>query len=62
MTPKQFKSARKKLGLSQKGMAELLRLKSSRSIRYYESGERDISGPIEFLVEKLLKEISSSCP
>lgn len=56
MTPAHFKAARKKLGLSQRQMAEALRLKSARSIRHYESGERVISGPIEALIERLLAE------
>jgi len=57
MTPTQFKRSRKKLGYSQSQMAEILRLKSSRSIRHYESGTRAISGPIELLIEKLLSEL-----
>ena len=56
MTPTQFRQARKKLGLTQKQMAKRLRLKSDRAIRRYESGEREISGPIELLIEKILKQ------
>lgn len=55
MTPYQFKKARKALGLSQKEMAGALRLKSDRAIRRYESGEREISGPITLCIENLLK-------
>lgn len=51
MTPKQFKEARKKLGLSQSQMAVALRLNSARAVRAYELGEREISGPISKLME-----------
>ncbi len=40
MTPAQFKSWRKQLGLKQKDVAELLGLKK-RVIQYYERGKRD---------------------
>ena len=51
MTPKQFKEARNKLSLSQAQMAIALRLNSSRAVRAYELGEREISGPISKLME-----------
>ena len=54
MTPVQFKDARKALGLSQNAMAEALGLKTSRAIRQFESGEREVSGPVAKLVDMLL--------
>ena len=54
MTPTQFKDARKALGLSQNAMAEALGLKTSRAIRQYESGDREVSGPVSKLVDMLL--------
>ena len=55
MTPAQFKSARKALGLSQSDMAEALGLKTSRAIRQYEAGDRAVSGPITMLVGILME-------
>lgn len=54
MTPVQFKDARKALGLSQTAMAEALGLKTSRAIRQFESGDREVSGPVAKLVDMLL--------
>ena len=54
MTPTQFKDARKALGLSQNAMAEALGLKTSRAIRQFESGEREVSGPVAKLMALLL--------
>lgn len=50
MTPAAFKAARKALGLSVEDMARALRLKDARSVRRYEDGSREISGPIETLL------------
>lgn len=54
MTPTQFKDARKALGLSQNDMADALGLKTSRAIRQFESGERQVSGPVAKLMDYLL--------
>ena len=51
MTPIQFKEARQSLSLSQSQMAIALRLNSSRAVRAYELGERQISGPISKLMD-----------
>ena len=53
MTPDQFKTIRANAGLTQDGLAKLLRLSDSRSIRRYEDGSREISGPISLLMEML---------
>lgn len=54
MTPNQFKDARKALSLSQNAMADALGLKTSRAIRQFESGERQVSGPVAKLMDYLL--------
>lgn len=54
MTPVQFKDARKALGLSQNAMAEALGLKTSRAIRQFERGDREVSGPVAKRVDMLL--------
>lgn len=55
MTGAQFKDARKALGYTQSEMAEALGLKSSRAIRQYEAGEREVSGPIQKLLAIFLE-------
>jgi DNA-binding transcriptional regulator YiaG len=75
MTPAQLKSARHALGLSAEGFARLVGVKSGRTVRRWESGERKIPGPVvrlicwhlemdghEKLAEKLLAKINSSLP
>lgn len=57
MTPAQFKDARKTLGLSQNDMAEALGLKTSRAIRQFESGDREVSGPVAKLIAMLLEQV-----
>jgi transcriptional regulator with XRE-family HTH domain len=56
VTPTQFKDARKALGLSQNAMAKSLGLKTSRAIRQYEAGERQVSGPVAKLIAMLLEQ------
>lgn len=46
-----LKEIRLKLGLSQDVFAHLLGLKGGRSIRYYESGEKNIPGTVALLAE-----------
>ena len=55
MTPAQFTAARKRLGLSAEEMAAFLRLKDGRSVRRYEDGSREISGPITVAIAYRLK-------
>lgn len=54
MTPAELKSARHALGLSAEGFARLVRVESGRTVRRWESGERDIPGPVAVLVDVLL--------
>jgi transcriptional regulator with XRE-family HTH domain len=56
MKPSEFKDARISMGLSQSKMAEALGLKTSRAIRQYEAGERQVSGPVAVLVAMLLEQ------
>lgn len=53
MTPTQFKAIRQRAGLTQSGLAAILRLSDLRTIRRYETGERAISGPVSLLMELL---------
>jgi DNA-binding transcriptional regulator YiaG len=53
MTPSTFKSIRERAGLTQSGLAALLRVEDLRTIRRYEAGERAISGPVSLLMEML---------
>lgn len=53
MTPATFKAIRQRLGLSQAGLAAVLRIEDVRTIRRYEMGERSVSGPVSLLMELL---------
>jgi DNA-binding transcriptional regulator YiaG len=53
VTPAQLKSARCAFGLSAEGFARLVRVKSGRTVRRWEAGERDIPGPVIVLVTAL---------
>jgi DNA-binding transcriptional regulator YiaG len=53
MTPATFKSIRERAGLTQSGLAAILRIEDLRTIRRYETGERSISGPVSLLMELL---------
>jgi DNA-binding transcriptional regulator YiaG len=53
MTPATFKSIRQRAGLTQSGLAAVLRIEDLRTIRRYEHGEREISGPVSYLMELL---------
>ena len=56
MTPLEFRRARLDLGLTQKEMAERLRLSDGRRCRGYESGEYDIPGTVSLLMEMFLND------
>lgn len=53
MTPATFKTIRTRAGLSQSGLAARLRISDLRTIRKWEKGEREISGPVSLLMEML---------
>lgn len=50
MTPNEFKAARTALGLSQSDLAALVQVQSDRTVRKWETGERDIPGPVIVLL------------
>ncbi len=52
-TPTTFKAIRERAGLTQSGLAAFLRISDRRTIRYWETGERPVSGPVSFLMELL---------
>lgn len=54
MTPADLKSARHALGLSAEGFARLVNVESGRTVRRWESGERDIPGPVTVIVRALM--------
>ena len=52
MTPDQIKALRERLGMSARAFAELLGMgEDDRAVRYFESGEREPSGPVMRLLE-----------
>jgi len=51
MTPYHIRTIRKEAGLSQTGLATLLRIKDLRTIRRWESGETPITGPASIVLE-----------
>lgn len=56
MTPSELKTARKQLGLTQAGLADLLRLapnNGGRAVRAWEAGARPIPGPVSLAIELL---------
>lgn len=55
MTPAEFKSARRALGLSARGMGAALGGTAGRTIRLWEAGDRKIPGPAEVAVTYMLQ-------
>lgn len=57
MTPAEIKHARQRLGLSQAGLAERLRLgpNGERTIRRWETGDIPVTGPASVAIELMLK-------
>lgn len=53
MLPADFNAIRKRAGLTQSGLAARLRISDLRTIRKWEAGEREISGPVSLLMELL---------
>lgn len=51
MTPTELKSIRERFGLTQSGLARILRVEDIRTIRRWETGERPISGPASVVLE-----------
>lgn len=57
MTPGAIKAARKRLGLTQSGLAEVLRMggNGGRTVRRWEGGEIPITGPAAVAIELLVQ-------
>jgi DNA-binding transcriptional regulator YiaG len=53
MTPSEFKAIRLRAGLTQSQLADRLRISDKRTISYWETGERPISGPVSLLMEQI---------
>ncbi|HRJ61568.1 MAG TPA: hypothetical protein PKZ99_10370 [Azospirillaceae bacterium] len=51
MIPQDFKTARRKLGLTLNRMAEAVGVADGRTVRRWEAGDRDIPGPVEKLLQ-----------
>jgi len=54
MTPDEFRAGRHELGLSTNACARLFEVSDGRTIRRWESGERDIPGPAKVLMRWLV--------
>jgi DNA-binding transcriptional regulator YiaG len=56
MTPRELKACRKRLGLSQAELAEVLRMGANggRTVRRWELGEVPVTGPASVAIELLL--------
>jgi DNA-binding transcriptional regulator YiaG len=51
MTPTEILAIRKRCGLSQSGLAALLRVSNIRTIRRWEKGDVPVSGPASIVLE-----------
>lgn len=59
MTPAELRAARKTLGLTQRGLAEALRLSEKngdRSVRIWEQDGNTVPGPVQVAVEMMLEQ------
>jgi DNA-binding transcriptional regulator YiaG len=54
VTPDELKDARHALGLSAESFARVVNVESGRTVRRWESGERDIPGPVQVIVDLAL--------
>ncbi len=57
LTPSLFRKWRKKMGLSQEKLANVLQVQSGRTVRRWEAGERKIPGPVKVLMKWLITDI-----
>jgi DNA-binding transcriptional regulator YiaG len=59
VTPADIIAARKRLGLSQAGLAEALRLGANggRTVRRWEAGDVPVTGPVSVAIEGLLAKV-----
>ena len=57
LTPSLFRKWRKEIGLSQEKLANLLQVQSGRTVRRWETGEREIPGPVKVLMKWLITDV-----
>jgi len=55
MTPETFKIIRLAAGLSVRQLATVLRIQDAGTIRRYENGSREVSGPVSALMDMIHK-------
>lgn len=53
MSPNKVKTIRQRVGLTQSGLAALLRISDLRTIRRWETGDIPVSGPASIILEML---------
>lgn len=53
MTHTEIQSIRKRAGLTQSGLAALLRITDQRTVRRWEAGDMPVSGPASIILEML---------
>jgi DNA-binding transcriptional regulator YiaG len=53
VTPATITAIRKRAGLSQSGLAALLRISDQRTVRRWETGDIPVSGPASIILEML---------
>ena len=53
MTPERIRTIRRQAGLTQTGLAAVLRITDIRTIRRWETGDVPISGPASIILEML---------
>jgi hypothetical protein len=59
-TPEALKAARHALGFSADGLARMVRVEDGRTVRRWESGEREIPGPVIVLMETAMGYLADS--
>ena len=57
LTPSLLRDWRKKMGLSQEKLANVLQVQSGRTVRRWELGEREIPGPVKVLMNWLITDV-----
>ena len=57
LTPSLLRDWRKKMGLSQEKLANVLQVQSGRTVRRWELGEREIPGPVKVLMKWLITDV-----
>ena len=55
MSPDEFTQERRRLRFTQIDFAELVGVRSDRTVRRWEEGTKEIPGPVELLVELMLE-------